>query len=270
MKYTPKVNTWFSAAFLSIAVMVIAISCKKELSAEDLPPHVIVKDHNLLLRFKAMVDTNELNFDTTTYTNYFDESYTVKSFKFYIHGIELINTDSGKVFKIAADKYFLVDFSDSNTTKIKLNIQPYQYNRIGFVIGVDSARNVSGAQTGALDPAKGMFWTWNSGYIMAKLEGNSPSANVANNAFEYHIGGFKEPDNTIKKVTLLFPFAENIDLKPEKSSEIIVTANINSWFYSPYDLKFSDNPVCTTPGPLARQISENYAKMFVVTQIVNE
>jgi len=270
MKYAPKANTWLSAAFLSIILLVIAGSCKKEYSAEDLPPPVIVKDHNLLLRFKAVVDTNALNFDTTTYTNFFDEPYTVKTFKFYVHGIEMINTDSGRTFKLSADKYFLVDFSDSNTTKLKLNIQPYQYNRIGFVIGVDSARNVSGAQTGALDPAKGMFWTWNSGYIMAKLEGHSPAANVANNAFEYHIGGFKVPDNTIKKVTLLFPFAQNIDLKPEKSSEIIITANVNSWFYSPYDLKFSENPVCTTPGPLARQISENYAKMFVVTQIVNE
>jgi hypothetical protein len=49
---------------------------------------------------------------------------------------------------------------------------------IRFLLGVDSARNVSGIQTGALDPARGMFWTWNSGYVMAKIEGSSPSAHV--------------------------------------------------------------------------------------------
>jgi hypothetical protein len=80
----------------------------------------------------------------------------------------MINTDSGRVFRISANKYFLVDFSDTTTTTLKLTILPYLYNRLSFVIGVDSARNVSGAQTGALDPANGMFWTWNTGYIMAK------------------------------------------------------------------------------------------------------
>ena len=269
MKYAPNINSKMPFVCILFIILACSVSCKKEFSAEDLPAPIIVNDHNLVLRFKAVVDTNPLEFGKT-YSNYFGEPFSVNTFKFYVHGIEMINTDSGKVFKISANNYYLVDFSDSNTTKLKLNIQPYQYNRIGFVIGVDSARNVSGAQTGALDPAKGMFWTWNSGYIMAKLEGNSPNSTAANNTFEYHIGGFKEPDNIIKKLTLLFPFAQNIDLKPGKSSEITVTANINSWFYSPYDIKFSENPVCTTPGPLARQISENYSKMFIVTQIINE
>jgi hypothetical protein len=243
------------------------ISCKKDYSAEDVPIPPVVKDYNLILRFSAVVDTNELEFGKT-YRNYFRESYSVSAFKFYIHGIEMINTDSGKVFRTSADKYFLVDFADSTTTILKLSVLPYKYNRIGFTVGVDSARNVSGAQTGALDPAKGMFWTWNTGYIMAKLEGNSGSA--AGGKFEYHIGGFSGPDNVIKKPILLFPFGETIDMKPDKVSEIIVTANISNWFYNPHDLKFSENPVCTTPGPLARQIAENYSKMFTVVSVRNE
>jgi hypothetical protein len=248
-----------------LAGLLLFTSCKKDYSAEDvvLPP--VEKDHNLLLRFKAMVDTNELEFGTT-YRNFFKESYSVSAFKFYVHGIRLINTDSNKVFTV--NKYFLLDFSDSTTTNLKLTVQPYKYNRIGFVIGVDSARNVSGAQTDALDPAKGMFWTWNTGYIMAKLEGNSPSSPTG--VFEYHIGGFREPDNVIRNTTLLFPFGETVDLKPEKTSEITVTANISNWFYNPHDLKFSENPVRTTPGPLARQIAENYSKMFTVIRVINE
>ncbi|WP_316930094.1 MbnP family protein, partial [Hymenobacter sp. IS2118] len=34
------------------------------------------------------------------------------------------------------------------------------YQSVSFTVGVDSARNVAGAQTGALDPNNGMFWTW--------------------------------------------------------------------------------------------------------------
>lgn len=247
--------------------LTVFCSCKKEYSAEDVPIPPVVKDHNILLRFKPVVDTNDLEFGTT-YRNFFKENYAVTTFKFYVHGIELINTDSNRVFKITADKYFLVDFADSNTAQIKLTVQPYKYNRISFVIGVDSARNVSGAQTGALDPAKGMFWTWNTGYIMAKLEGTSGAA--PGGRFEYHIGGFSGVDNVIRKPVLLFPFGEIIDLKPEKSTEIVVTANANSWFFNPHDVKLSENPVCTTPGPLAKQISENYSKMFTVISVINE
>lgn len=250
-------------------ILVTLPSCKKDKSAEDVPLVPVVKDHNLVIRFKATVDTLPLQFDST-YQNFFRQAFKVKTFKFYVHGIEMINTDSGKVFRTGADKYFLVDFADSTTTVLKLAVLPYQYNRLGINIGVDSARNVSGAQTGALDPAKGMFWTWNTGYIMAKLEGTSPSSSAPGGIFEYHIGGFKEPDNVLRKPVLLFPFGQSLALKSGKTSEITVTANIGAWFYNPHDIKFNENPVCTTPGLLARQIADNYSKMFTVISVVNE
>lgn len=245
----------------------IFTACKKDLSAEDIPISPIVKDHNLLLKFKAVVDTVPLEFGKN-YTNFFKQSYSVKTFKFYIHDIEMINTDSGRVFRTSADKYYLVDFSDSTSASIKLSVLPYQYNRISFMVGIDSARNVSGAQTGALDPANGMFWTWNTGYIMAKLEGSSPYS--TSGIFEYHIGGFRENESVIKKPILLFPFGQSLDLKSGKSSEITVEANVNSWFYNPHDIRFNVNPVCTTPGALAKQIAENYSKMFTVDTVINE
>jgi hypothetical protein len=262
----PKKNALtFLIPFAVLAVFSLS-SCQKELQFDK----VVEKDHNLVLRFKAMVDTADLEFGTATYSNFFGEPYTVKAFKFYVHAFEMINTDSAKVFAVSNDKYFLVDFSDTTTTTIKLGILPYQYNRLAFTIGVDSARNVSGAQTGALDPTKGMFWTWNTGYIMAKLEGNSPVAATPNNAFEYHIGGFKTSENVVKKLTLLFPFTSNIDLKAGKTTEMTVTANVNSWFRNPHDVMISANPTCMTPGLLATQIAENYGKMFTVVDIVNE
>ncbi|HYC28004.1 MAG TPA: MbnP family protein, partial [Chitinophagaceae bacterium] len=121
----------------------------------------------------------------------------------------------------------------------------------------------------ALDPAKAMFWTWNSGYIMAKLEGNSPLSSQPNNKFEYHIGGFSGADNVLKQVTLSFPLGQAVTLQPNRSSEMTITANANTWFVGPNPLQISTNAVCTTPGPLAKQISDNYAGMFTVTGIVN-
>ncbi|MBC7848508.1 MAG: hypothetical protein H7Y31_02170 [Chitinophagaceae bacterium] len=250
--------------YVTLAGLLLITSCKKDYSAEDvvIPPEV--KDHNLVLNFRAVVDTNLLEFGDT-YRNNFKENYSVNTFKFYIHGIELINTDSNKTVQVAAGQYFLVDFKDPSTTRLELTVFPYKYNRITFTIGVDSIRNVSGAQTGALDPAKGMFWTWSTGYIMAKLEGNFGAT-----AFEYHIGGFSGTNNVLKKPILLFPFAQNLDMKPEKTSELVISANANSWFYNPHEIRLSVNPVCTTPGILAKQISENYSKMFTVDSVSND
>lgn len=251
--------------FISILSVVFLTSCQKELHFDTEE----VNDHNLVIRFKAVVDTNDLVFGKN-YTNKFKEQYSVKAFKFYLHDLEMINTDSAKSVEIAKGKYYLVDFSDSSTTVIKLGIRPYVYNRLAFIVGVDSARNVSGAQTGALDPTKGMFWTWNTGYIMAKLEGNSPKAATPNNAFEYHIGGFRASESVLKQLTLLFPYSTNIDLKPNTTSEITITANVNAWFSNPHDIQISADPTCMTPGTLAMQIAENYRKMFTVVDIVNE
>jgi hypothetical protein len=248
-----------------LSLFVGLTSCQKQLHFDKVPE----PDHNLVINFKAIVDTTALEFGKE-YRNFFDEPYTVSAFKFYIHAIQMINTDSGKVFELPKDKYYLVDFSDSSSVKVKIGVLPFKYNRIAFTLGVDSARNVSGAQTEALDPAKGMFWTWNTGYIMAKLEGNSPAAATPNNAFEYHIGGFRTGENVVEKITLLFPFATEIDLKPGKTTEMAVSANVSAWFHNPHDLMISATPTCMTPGTLAVQIAENYRKMFTVVDVVNE
>jgi hypothetical protein len=251
---------------LTMAALVVS-SCQKELKSEGEPEPAAT--HNITLKFQAVADSDPLVFGNT-YTNTWGEDYTVSAFKFYVAQVKLMNIDSGTSYDLNKDEYFLVNFADNNSMQLSLKAVPYKYNRISFLLGVDSIRNVSGAQTGALDPTKGMFWTWNSGYIMAKLEGNSPVSTQPNNAFEYHIGGFSGPDNVLKRVTLPFPSSQDVSLQDGKSSEVTITADINTWFFNPNDVQLSINPVCMTPGPLARQIAENYIKMFTVTNIVNQ
>jgi hypothetical protein len=249
---------------LLLLVAALVTGCKKEYSGSGYPQ----ADYNLRIDFTPMVDTVKLKLDST-FRNFFDEPYKVSAFKFYVSKFDLINTDSNQVYHVNDDKYFLVDAADTTTWQVKLAAVPFKYNRISFLVGVDSIRNVSGAQTGALDPGKGMFWTWNSGYIMAKLEGSSPRSGLPNNKFEYHIGGFKGRDNVLRKPVLLFPYGQFSEIVNGTKSVISVSANINAWFYNPHDLKIEDNPAVTTPGEMARDISENYSKMFTVTAITN-
>ncbi|HEX6430250.1 MAG TPA: MbnP family protein, partial [Niastella sp.] len=172
----------------------------------------------------------------------------------------------GMVFPLAKDKHYLIDFADSASTEIKITVSPYVYNKIQFTIGVDSARNVSGDQTGALDPALGMFWDRTKGYIMAKLEGTSAQGGK----FEFHIGGFDSTNSVIRKWEGLFDYPQYLDLKPGKSSQIYITCDAYKWFHNPWDIKIADYPVINTPGELSKQVAENYSNMFTIDSVYNE
>jgi hypothetical protein len=252
-------------AIIVISLLSLAGSCSKEVSGHSTMP---VDSFNLIIYFKPVADSGKLSFDST-YTNYWKEKYSVSAFKYYISHINLINTESNVTRQINTEKYFLVNAADSASCLVKLSVAPYRYNRISFLIGVDSLHNVSGAQEGALDPVNGMFWTWNSGYVMAKLEGRSNVSSLVNNKMEYHIGGFKGESNVLRQPTLLFPFGKYLEVKGGSHATMTITANVNAWFYNPRQLKISENPSCTTPGPLAQDISENYSRMFTVTAITN-
>lgn len=252
-----RVNTWW--LFL-LAGMLAA--CQKGLLSG---PSAQTGSFRLNIRFDPVVDGHALQFGST-YTNFFGESYTVKTFKYYISQIDLADA-GGTLYKTDRANYYLVNEADSASAVIVLNPPVHDYSQLAFVIGVDSAKNVSGAQTGALDPANGMFWTWNSGYIMAKLEGSSPLSGAPDNRIEYHIGGFKEPYNVARRVVLPLSSVQHAPFLAGSVNTITVTANVNAWFHDPFQLRIAKTPVWMTPGDTAKHIAENYARMFAVTNI---
>lgn len=247
----------------SFFLFIIFTGCQHELSVDQAG---ISKSFNVKIIFKPVVDRAPLQFNKP-YQNSYQETYSVEAFKFYITGIQLVNALSNKMYELSRNEYFLIDASDAGSTTIALEALPGKYDQVAFTIGVDSIRNVSGAQTGALDPGKGMFWTWNSGYIMAKLEGTSPVSNQPNNKFEYHIGGFREPVNVVWKVRVAFPLGQAIDFLPETTQTITLSADVNAWFNHSNKISIAANPVCMTPGDLAIKIAQNYSGMFTVTDI---
>lgn len=255
----------FTLPFL-LLLMASVSSCQKDVKNE-----VEGQQTNLTIHFKPVVkfDSVRMFFDTTTYTNAWNESFVVNNFKFYIHAIRLTNTNTGKAFEVPADKYFLVDFRDSLSSLVKVGVLPGTYNRLSFLLGVDSTFNVSGAQTDALDPAKGMFWTWTTGYIFAKLEGTSPSSAASGKRFMYHIGGFKTGENVNKDIQLLFPYGTGVNMADGKTTGITVTADVYDWFNSPHDIKISKLPTIMTPGVEAGQVADNYSKMFTIMGVKN-
>lgn len=202
-----------------------------------------------------------------TYRNGLNEPYQVQQFKFYVSDIRFERPDSGRREPAIGETYFLVNALESTGQTIRTRTLSRHYTVISFLLGVDSALNVSGAQTGALDPSNGMFWTWNSGYIMAKLEGTSTASPQVNGKIEYHIGGFSGPNKVQKRIVLTLP--GTLRVENGKKAIVRIQADANRWFQQPYTLSIELNPVCTTPGLLAKQFADNYADMFTAVEVLN-
>ena len=147
----------------------------------------------------------------------------------------LIDGFQKKPFKLN----FLVD-------KIKKN------NRLIFDLGVDEAYNTSGANAGDLDPVNGMFWSWQSGYINFKIEGVSPSCITRKNKFQFHIGGYKSPYQTIREL--------DIKLKTLKGQATLVYIEVSHFFDT---IELSNENQVTIPGINASQIADLLPKLFL-------
>lgn len=242
-----------------ISILVLSSSCKK---------FDITKNPtgNLKITFQNLIAGNPMVLNSITYVNPFLEIYTVKKFRYYISNV---TAGSGKYSSSETNSYHLIDQSVPASLSFTFPAYEGTSSSFSFVLGVDSLRNVSGAQTGALDPANDMFWTWSSGYVMAKMEGNSPASTLVNNAFEFHIGGFSGVNNVLKTITLDLPAGQPLNIHEGKTSEIIIQAEANSWWQDPNDMKIAVNPSITSPGPLARKMSDNYSKMFTVLSVTN-
>lgn len=154
------------------------------------------------------------------------DSVQITAFKFYISELELIN-DSKTVWKEKVS-YHLVDAFDEKTLALQIpsNIP---FSKLKFQLGIDSLTNVSGAMGGDLDPTKGMYWTWQSGYINFKLEGNSNLCKTRHNEFQFHLGGYQTPVNCLQTVFLQVKSPTNIKLNidVEKFFQYIQLSQLN-------------------------------------------
>lgn len=248
--------------FFSLLVTVIVLinySCQKTFTAPE-------QTGTVKITFINTVKGVPIVLNSQTYTNPFAEFYSIAKFKYYISNVFV---SSASVNFIEPESYHLVDENKLSSLSFSFPATTASYQSVSFMLGVDSFRNVSGAQTGALDPTNDMFWTWSTGYIMAKFEGNSPSSSQVNNKVEYHIGGFAGADKAIKNISLSFPAGKVLTIRDGKTSEITIEADFDKWWQTPNDLKIAVNPVCTTPGSLAKKIADNYSKMFTIVDVVN-
>ena len=218
------------------------------------------KGASIVLQFDHVVGDSPLQFDSVTYHNALEQPFQVSMFKYYIGQFQLHRRDGGWV-KI--DTYHFIDAMEEASCSVSIDqIEPGVYDRLIFTLGVDSLRNCSGAQSGALDPVNGMFWSWNSGYIFLKMEGSSPLAGTPGKNLEYHIGGYRAPNNCIRTIDLSMG-ATPLTVLDKQTKTCRIKVDIAKMFSGKTDIDFVKTPFVTSPNKSA-QIADNYANMFII------
>ena len=172
----------------------------------------------------------------------------ISKLKFYVSHLSFYNNE-----KLVWQDNFAAHLMDAaNDMSIKLTIKnKIDFNAIKFGLGIDSVTNVSGALDGDLDPLKGMYWTWQSGYVNFKLEGTMPDKNWANQKFEYHLGGYSGENNSYNSIVLKTENSDLINIQLDAGrflSDWYVGAHLN----------------IMSPGKIAVDFSKIIASCFII------
>lgn len=266
---------------LAILVLIaVVFSCKKDPQSANPttnPVDPYATSNDVTVNFTNVADnvilqiSKDTIYDALTpkYVNANNDTFSISTFKYYISNIRLKKADGS--YYVEPESYHLINLADTlNTAKFTLKNVPLDYYvSMDFVLGVDSTRNCSGAQTGALDPSNDMFWTWSSGYIFMKFEGYSKQSyfNAFGHNLTFHVGGYTTPYNNIRTITLPFnaPF---LSVTKNKVPGLYLKTNVLDIFRNPNTIDFATQNSSTSPASV-KKIVTNYQKMFSVSAIKN-
>ncbi|MCS7073911.1 MAG: hypothetical protein NZ108_05550 [Bacteroidia bacterium] len=243
----------------AITVTMLA-SCKKEESTPT-PTTPTETKSSFKLEFEHTFGDSafQLSKQFTTAAN---EQVNFSVFKYYISNVKLQKTD-GTWWSDTS--YYLIDASQANSNVLTINNVPSgDYKAVQYVIGVDSARNTSGAQTGSLDPANGMFWSWNTGYIFIKAEGSCPQA--GSGTFKYHIGGFKGSTVAIQKNEHSFGSGNYLRVRHGATPQVHLALNVRNMFNG---WTIAGLPEIHMPGGNAQTVSIKFKEAISFEHIHN-
>jgi hypothetical protein len=172
------------------------------------------------------------------------------SLRFYLGNVRVYS--GNKVLKESI-RWRLIDLE--NPESMKIRSIPAVFDAIDFELGIDSATNVSGLLDGVLDPIHGMYWAWNSGYINFKIEGHSSLVKTADQLFEFHIGGYLPPFETLQQIRL--KSYKNIDNQ-------YIAIDVES-LLSIIDISHMHNIM--TPGKAAYDLAKSLPQLFYLREI---
>lgn len=237
------------------------VSCQKESSQID-----SAEKGELTIKFDHIVGGQKLQLNTE-YRNVTNETFTINTVKYYVSNVTVTNTDGVKYVVPQDDSYFLIEGKDGVVGQAKLNVPEGDYTKISFVLGVDSLRNVAQIDklTGDLDPANGMHWGWNSGFIFFKMEGSSDVSTAKDKKYRYHIGGFGKYEavsiNNNKIIDIDLTIGGISKVRADKGSQIHLMVDLLKVFNGNTQISIAANSTVML-NEFSKTVANNYKDMF--------
>jgi hypothetical protein len=208
---------------------------------------------SLTLKINPVFNGKTLRFDQK-YISGKQDTLTLDVVKFYVSALEIKYKDNSVASK--KNSFHLIDMSHPESLHINLDrLQSQEIKSIEFNLGIDSLTSVSGALNKDLDATNGMYWAWQSGYINMKIEGESTSCKTRKNKFQFHIGGYTNPNYAIRSIEILVPSTPN----PNKTLQLNVDL---AKLFAELELKEINSIMI--PGKEAMKIAAIATKMFTL------
>lgn len=199
------------------------------------------------LRLRPVWGNNAFQLEKKYFLSSKNDSIQISLCKFYFSDIKFYQ--KGKLVYKEDNSFHLINLNDSLSCSFSIKGNDIQFDEIRMNIGIDSSTNVSGIMGGDLDPVKGMYWTWQSGYINFKLEGKSGLSKNKTGSFSYHLGGYLEP----------FLCVQQISFKRSFSNHIEIVFNLEDFISK---LPIENKAEVMSPSLMAVKLSKNLAQSF--------
>lgn len=261
---------------LSISLL-FGVSCSKK----EAPMPDNTKKGLFSIEFDNIVGDETLGFDPRVYKNAKGEAFRIKTLRYFISNIKLYKADGTEYIVPQEKSYFFMEGSDRRSRFAKVEVPEGDYNKVKFIVGVDSARSTMPTEDrqGVLsfNPEAGhdgMYWGWNQGYIFFKLEGYCDGISddqqgdpTGNKQFRYHIGGYggynpKAPTlNNIKEVTMDLSPAGIAQVREGLRSNVHLFVDVLKIFNGPYTFSIVQHPTVMF-SDFSQNIANNFLSMF--------
>lgn len=208
----------------------------------------------LTLHFEPQFGGQALALGHRQYRTAQGDSLYLDLFRFYVSALQLQGRGAGFLEKDSS-RLFDAEAPASQTIVLK-NIPPGRYKALIFNVGTDSLTNVAGALGGDLDPTRGMYWAWNTGYINIKIEGRSPACRTRRHAFEFHIGGYRQPYPSLRQVVLPL---RRLRIAAGKTRTLRVQVDLAAFFNQ---IQLAHTNQVMIPGKAAARLADHFKGIF--------
>ena len=228
-----------------VIIVICALTClsfqmKKNPKDVDVLVHLNFQKEPLVLKDKKYV----------TKTN---DTVTITKMKFYLSNF-VLELEDGSEYK-ESNSVHLVDAETLGSLRFNLkNVPDLKIKNIRFAVGIDSKNSISENFEGDLDPALGMYWAWNTGYVNMKLEGKSSSCTNVKKEFQFHIGGYLPKQNALQEIVL------NV---PDEKGTIDMDVELSKWLDA---ISLKETNSIMIPGDKAIAMVQMYKNMFQIIE----